>query len=49
METLIGFNLNNENHPNPKSQLPNPLERKKGKGKREKCGGAANRLHDLTV
>jgi len=26
----------------PKSELPNPLERKKDKGKREKCGKAAN-------
>jgi len=33
----------------PKSEIPTPLKRKKEKGKREKCGEAAYRLHGLTV
>ena len=33
----------------PKSEIPTPLEREKEKGKREKCGEAANRFNDSTV
>jgi len=41
--------MNNENFLMPESEIPNPPEREKDKGKREKSGEAANRFNDLAI